>query len=333
MKTEDLDTLFSKFSSQNILVIGDVMVDAYLTGRVDRISPEAPVPVINIKKQENRLGGSANVALNLLGLKAHPIICSVIGKDRMGEELLHLMKSKGMSVDGMIQSSERTTTVKTRVISQHQQMMRMDEEMTTDLNAGDEKSLIHVVKHILETQKISVVIFEDYNKGVITKNIIEQTIAICNEKNIPTCVDPKKNNFFSFKNVTLFKPNLKELREGLKIDLDIHSNGNLSKAVDQLHEILHHDISLITLSEWGVFVKKGKDEKSFPAHQRNIADVSGAGDTVIAVAALCVALKTDHYLMAQLSNLAGGIVCEQTGVVPVDFDHLLSEAKTKLNFN
>lgn len=330
---QDLDKIFSQFSSQNVLVIGDVMVDSYLRGKVERISPEAPVPVINILKHENRLGGSANVALNLLGLKAHPIICSVIGKDRMGEELIHLMKSKGMSVDGMIQSAERTTTVKTRIISQHQQMLRMDEEITSDLNAGDEKSLISVVKHILETQKISVVIFEDYNKGVVTKNMIEQTIAICNEKNIPTCVDPKKNNFFSFKNVTLFKPNLKELREGLKIDLDIHSNGNLSKAVDQLHEILQHDISLITLSERGVFVKKGKDEKSFPAHQRNITDVSGAGDTVIAVAALCVALKTDHYLMAQLSNLAGGLVCEQTGVVPVDYDHLLSEAKSKLILN
>ena len=331
--SQDLDKIFAQFSSQNVLVIGDVMVDSYLRGKVERISPEAPVPVINVLKHENRLGGSANVALNLLGLKAHPIICSMIGNDRMGEEFIELMKSKGLSVDGIIKSTSRITTVKTRIISQHQQMLRMDEEQTNDLNSGDEKLLLDAIKKILDSQKISVVIFEDYNKGVITKKIIENTIAICNEKNIPTCVDPKKNNFFSFKNVTLFKPNLKELREGLKLDIDLNKSEQLKNAVEQLHEKLNHEISLITLSEQGVFVKKGEVENIFPAHQRNITDVSGAGDTVIAVASLCIALNTSPTLMAQLSNLAGGIVCEQTGVVSIDFDHLLSEAKNKLQVN
>jgi rfaE bifunctional protein kinase chain/domain len=328
--SQDLDKIFAQFSSQNVLVIGDVMVDAYLRGKVERISPEAPVPVINVLKHENRLGGSANVALNLLGLKAHPIICSVIGNDRMGEEFIELMKSKGLSVDGIIKSANRITTVKTRIISQHQQMLRMDEEQTNDLNSDDEKLVLDAIKKILDSQKISVVIFEDYNKGVITQSVIEKTIAICNKKNIPTCVDPKKNNFFSFKNVTLFKPNLKELREGLKLDIDINKSGQLKNAVEQLHEKLQHEISLITLSEQGVFVKNGEVENIYPAHQRNITDVSGAGDTVIAVASLCVALKTTPTLMAQLSNLAGGIVCEQTGVVSIDYDHLLLEAKNKL---
>jgi rfaE bifunctional protein kinase chain/domain len=331
--SQDLDKIFAQFSTQNVLVIGDVMVDSYLRGKVERISPEAPVPVINILKHENRLGGSANVALNLLGLKAHPIICSVIGNDRMGEEFIELMKSKGLSVDGIIKSTNRITTVKTRIISQHQQMLRMDEEQTNDLNSDDEKLLLDAIKKILDSQKIAVVIFEDYNKGVITQRIIENTIAICNEKNIPTCVDPKKNNFFNFKNVTLFKPNLKELREGLKMDIDLNKSGQLKNAVKQLHENLNHEISLITLSEQGVFVKKGEVENIFPAHQRNITDVSGAGDTVIAVASLCIALNTSPTLMAQLSNLAGGIVCEQTGVVSIDFDHLLLEAKNKLQIN
>lgn len=333
MKAAEIENIFSKFPQQNVLVIGDVMVDSYLWGKVDRMSPEAPVPVLSIQKRENRLGGSANVALNLLGLKANPIICSVIGKDRMGEEFRKLLKEKGMKEEGIISSSERLTTVKTRIISVHQHLLRMDEEQTDDLSSADENKLIETVKSILDNQKISVVIFEDYNKGVITKKVIEAIVSICNEKNIPTCVDPKTNNFLNFKNVTLFKPNLKELREGLKVDIDIHSNGNLSKAVSSLHEILNNHISLITLSENGVFVKKENEENRFPAHPRDITDVSGAGDTVIAVAALCVALNCDHRFMAQLSNLAGGLVCEHTGVVPIGYDELLSESKIKLATN
>ncbi len=330
MKAAEIENIFSQFPLQNVLVIGDVMVDSYLWGKVDRMSPEAPVPVLSIQKREYRLGGSANVALNLAGLKANPIICSVIGKDRMGEEFVRMLKEKGMKEEGIIQSSERITTVKTRIISVHQHLLRMDEEQTDDLSVAEEKSLVDKVKSILDNQKISVVIFEDYNKGVITKNVIEKVITLCNEKNIPTCVDPKTNNFLSFKKVTLFKPNLKELREGLKLEIDMNSNGGLSKAVNRLHEILQHDISLITLSENGVFVKTEKEENRFPAYQREITDVSGAGDTVIAVAALCVALNCDYRFMAQLSNLAGGLVCEHTGVVPIGYDELLSESKNKL---
>lgn len=330
MTTSDLDKLFAQFPLQTVLVIGDVMVDSYVWGRVDRMSPEAPVPVLNVQKKENRLGGSANVALNLAALKATPVICSVIGNDRMGEEFIHLMKEKGMTEEGIVRSAERITTVKTRIISSNKHMLRMDEEETNDLSAGDEQSLLHGIKHLLDTKKITVVIFEDYNKGVVTETIITAVISLCNEKGIPTCVDPKKNNFFSYKNVTLFKPNLKELKEGLKKEINLHANGDLSKAVSELHEILNHEISLITLSENGVLVKRGNKESRFAAHQRNINDVSGAGDTVIAVASLCVALKTDHEFMAKLSNLAGGLVCEQTGVVPVQYDQLLNESKNKL---
>lgn len=330
MTASEIDTLFAQFPLQTALVIGDVMVDSYVWGKVERMSPEAPVPVLNVEKKENRLGGSANVALNLAALKATPVICSVIGNDRMGEVFIHLLKEKGMTEEGIVRSANRITTVKTRIISSNKHMLRMDEEETNDLSQGDEQSLLHVISHLLETKKITVVVFEDYNKGVITEQIISTVISLCNEKGIPTCVDPKKNNFFSYKNVTLFKPNLKELKEGLKKEINLHANGDLSKAVSELHEILHHEISLITLSENGVLVKRGNKESRFAAHQRNITDVSGAGDTVIAVAALCVALKTDADLMAQLSNLAGGLVCEQTGVVPVQYDQLLTESKNKL---
>lgn len=330
MKT-DIDQLFVNFKQQNVLVVGDVMMDAYLWGKVDRISPEAPVPIVNVTKRENRLGGSANVALNLLELGAQPIICSVIGDDRIGEEMLSLMKEKGMQTDGVVQSQTRMTTVKTRVISNHQQMLRIDEEISKDINTVEEDLLIEVFRRITESKKINVVIFEDYNKGVLTKRVIESLIQISNEKNITTCVDPKKNNFFAYKNVNLFKPNLKELREGLKLDININNTGELEQAVVQLEKELNHQVSLITLSEKGIYLKNGKVEQIIPAHTRNIADVSGAGDSVIAVASLCMAVKTDLSFMAALSNLAGGLVCEKTGVVPIAAELLKQEAKIKLN--
>lgn len=330
MKT-NLDQLFEDFKQQNVLVVGDVMMDAYLWGKVERISPEAPVPVVNVTKRENRLGGSANVALNLVELGAHPIICSVIGDDRIGEEMISLMKEKGMQTDGIVQSPTRMTTVKTRVISSHQQMLRIDEEISKPISKVEEDLLIDVFKKILKSKTIHVVIFEDYNKGVLTENVISQLIKVCQENNIPTCVDPKKDNFFAFKKVSLFKPNLKELREGLKLDIDLSKNTELTDAVLQLEKELGHEVSLITLSERGIYFKKGKEENIIPAHRRNIADVSGAGDSVIAVAALCMALKTELSFLAALSNLAGGLVCEKTGVVPISADLLKQEAKTKLN--
>lgn len=330
MKT-NLDQLFEDFKQQNVLVVGDVMVDAYLWGKVERISPEAPVPVVNVTKRENRLGGSANVALNLVELGAHPIICSVIGDDRIGEEMIALMKEKGMQTDGIVQSPMRMTTVKTRVISSHQQMLRIDEEISKPISKIDEDLLIDVFKKVLKSKTIHVVIFEDYNKGVLTENVISQLIQLCEENNIPTCVDPKKDNFFAFKKVSLFKPNLKELREGLKLDIDLTKNNELTDAVLRLEKELGHEVSLITLSERGIYYKKGKEENVIPAHKRNIADVSGAGDSVIAVAALCMALKTELNFMAALSNLAGGLVCEQTGVVPISASLLQQEAKIKLN--
>lgn len=330
MKT-NLDQLFEDFKQQNVLVVGDVMMDAYLWGKVERISPEAPVPVVNVTKRENRLGGSANVALNLAELGAHPIICSVIGDDRIGEEMIALMKEKGMQTDGIVQSQDRITTVKTRVISQHQHMLRIDEEISKGINTVEEDLLIDTFKRLVQSKKINVVIFEDYNKGVLTEKVIETLIAICLEKNIPTCVDPKKNNFFSFKKVNLFKPNLKELKEGLKLDINLNNKGELNNAVLQLEKELGHEVSLITLSERGIYFKNGKVENIIPAHTRNISDVSGAGDTVIAVAALCMALNTDLSFMAALANLAGGLVCEKTGVVPISAELLKQEAKIKLN--
>lgn len=327
MKETSLHELFDNFNRVTALVIGDVMVDSYLWGRVDRISPEAPVPVVQITHKEDRLGGAANVALNVAALGAKPIICAVAGTDINGKILTEIMESRNMHTGGILHSDDRPTTVKTRVISSQQHIVRIDEESLKPLNTKEETEFIAIIKGLIENEKPEVIIFEDYNKGVLTERVIEEVIALAKAKDIPTTVDPKKDNFFAYKGVTLFKPNLKELVEGLKVDINKKDRTSLESAVDKLEKILGNEISLITLSELGVYMKDNGKSYHIPAHIRNISDVSGAGDTVISVASLCLALDTDRTLMASLANLAGGLVCEEVGVVPINKERLLEESK------
>ncbi len=327
MKTKTLNDLFTAFDKLNVLIVGDVMLDNYLWGKVDRISPEAPVPIVSIQKKESRLGGAANVAINVKAMGANPILCSVIGNDLNGRLFIELLKNIDLSSDGIFQSTERATTVKTRVIGNNHQMLRVDEEQDEEINVTDRKQLLNRLTNIISKKKIDVIIFEDYDKGVLGKSLIESVVKLARQKGIPTAVDPKKKNFNHYKNVTLFKPNLKELREGMKIDLDKDHLDSISKAANKLNKDHKIEISLITLSEKGVYFLDQKDEKIIPAHVRTIADVSGAGDTVISVAALCLALETSSTLLASLSNLAGGLVCEKIGVAPIEKQQLLYEAK------
>ena len=327
MKTKTLNDLFTAFDKLNVLIVGDVMLDNYLWGKVDRISPEAPVPIVSIQKKESRLGGAANVAINVKAMGANPILCSVIGNDLNGRLFIELLKNIDLSSDGIFQSSERATTVKTRVIGNNHQMLRVDEEQDEEINVTDRKQLLNRLTNIISKKKIDVIIFEDYDKGVLGKSLIESVVKLARQKGIPTAVDPKKKNFNHYKNVTLFKPNLKELREGMKIDLDKDHLDSISNAANKLNKDHKIEISLITLSEKGIYFLDQKDEKIIPAHVRTIADVSGAGDTVISVAALCLALETSSTLLASLSNLAGGLVCEKIGVAPIEKQQLLYEAK------
>lgn len=326
MDSRTIDTLFDDMTRRRVLIVGDVMVDAYLWGKVDRISPEAPVPVFLVTNRENRLGGAANVALNVAALGAEPVICATIGRDVSGESFRSLLKKRGMTDRGIVECPERPTTVKTRVISGHQHIVRVDEEAHHALSPVEEQAMIDRISELMETAPPDVVIFEDYNKGALTARVIEHTIAIAERMDIPTAVDPKKDNFFTYRNVTLFKPNLKELAEGLKMDIDRADISTVEAAVDRLEQRLSNKISLVTLSEKGVFVKHGDRKHHLAAHVRNIADVSGAGDTVISVAALALAAKVDIRRLAALSNLAGGLVCEHVGVVPVNRDRLKAEA-------
>ena len=331
---EELVHLFDKFNTCKVLVIGDVMIDSYLIGKVDRISPEAPVPVVALKERNNLLGGAANVALNIKSLGAEAILCSVIGDDKQADILLDLMKKSGLKTEGIIRSKERITTTKFRIISNRTQMLRVDEEIDTDLVPSDASELINVISSLIRSKKPDVIVMQDYNKGVLSPVAIEKMSELARIAGIPVAVDPKKKNFSLYKNISLFKPNLKEINEGLKTDIDPLSIDSLQKSADILHTDQKVETVMITLSEHGVFIssknQEGAVSKIIPAVMRSIADVSGAGDTVISVAALCLAVKTDPVFLALLSNLAGGLVCEQPGVIPVDKTRLLAEAFAEL---
>ncbi len=319
-----MERIIDSFRGKKVLIVGDVMVDAYIMGKVERMSPEAPVPVVNIEDRDNRLGGAANVALNIVALNAEPILCSVIGNDPEGSDFLALLKSRNLTTNGIVESAQRKTTTKTRVLGNKHQLLRIDNEMTSDLNAQENDALLEVYKRYINT--CDVVILEDYNKGVLTETNIPVLIDIALKAGKPIAVDPKKKNFLSYKHVTLFKPNLKEIKEGLNSDLNLKDHQNLTAVVQELHAILDNQYTMVTLSEDGVMITDHKDFDFIPAHVRHISDVSGAGDTVISVASLCLAAGIDRRIIADLANLAGGLVCEETGVVPIDVEKLKKEA-------
>lgn len=327
---QSVQQLFDSFEKQTVLVIGDVMIDAYIFGKVERISPEAPVPVVAVQERQNRPGGAANVALNIKSLGAKAILCSVIGNDQKGNEFKDILLRNNLPLHGLVSSQSRITTTKFRIIGNKTQMLRVDDEMTHDLSRSEQAQLWNRIKDILHHEKIDVILFQDYNKGVITRSLINSTMKLAREKAIPVVVDPKRKNFLAFKNVNLFKPNLKELREGLGLAFDTRSIPETSKALAILQEKLHVDMVMVTLSEKGVLIgaKSGNNEHTvthIPAFMRNIADVSGAGDTVIGVASLCLANGLSGEDIATISNLAGGLVCEEIGVVPIDKNKLLEE--------
>lgn len=325
-----LSDLFERMNDLHVVVIGDVMLDNYWWGHVDRISPEAPVPVVSVYKRESRLGGAANVALNCRSLGAKVALASVVGEDKSGEDLISMAANAGMDTSLVMKSSKRPTTTKVRVISRSQHMLRVDEEVTDDLFVEEEHPFIDMVLRYLQREKPQVVIFEDYNKGVLKENVIRRVLAHCRELGIITAVDPKKRNFLSYNGVTIFKPNLKEVREGLNMPVEQVTKEELAEVHGRLTLSLSHEITFITLSEKGVFYQNAGGSEIIPSHIRNISDVSGAGDTVIATAAMVYSLSHDTRLMAEVANLAGGLVCEEVGVVPIRKENLLRECEVVL---
>ena len=327
MPDMDFDKLFSSFSQIKVAVIGDVMLDTYWWGKVDRISPEAPVPIVAVSKREERIGGAGNVALNIRALGASVSVISVVGMDAEADQLKKLFQNNRIDTDYLVNSSERITTNKIRIIGRNQQMMRLDAEITHSVSKKDEAALIASFEKYIQQEKPGIAILEDYNKGVLSETVIEKIISLCKENNILIAVDPKRKNFFAYKQADIFKPNLQEAKEGLNIISDEVTNELLENIHRALYAKLHHRISLITLSEKGVFFHTENEQAIIPTHIRSIADVSGAGDTVIAVASIVYAATRNVQLMAEVANIAGGLVCEEVGTVAIDKDKLLKECK------
>ena len=323
-----IDEIFDSFNSLRVLIVGDVMLDAYVWGKVERISPEAPVPVVVAHRREYRLGGAGNVILNVHALGAEPIICSVIGQDTEALNLLGELEKRGLRTDGILQSPDRITTVKERIIAGSQQVVRVDTETDKVITPEEQTQLIEKAKELIP--QCQVVLFQDYDKGVLCPNVIKEITDFANSLGIPTVVDPKKRNFLAYQNVTLFKPNLKELKEGLKVDFDVRKEEELKAVVKQLRNALNAKGAFVTLSERGVYIDFLGQQHSIAAHKREISDVSGAGDTVISIAACAIALGLTPDIVAELSNLGGGLVCEHVGVVPIDKELLKAEAKKSL---
>lgn len=319
--------LKQKFYSKRIAVVGDMMLDGYFWGAVSRISPEAPVPVVEIDNEFFRFGGAMNVAFNILKLGGIPLPIGVIGNDADGKILKNLMKDAGISDKGIVVDKSRPTTAKTRVIAENQHIVRIDKEKTTPINNSTEKKILELLKK--EIKKIDAVILQDYNKGVLSADLIASIIKLANQENKIVTVDPKFNNFFTYQNVTVFKPNRKETEDALGMRLksedDILSGGN------KLLEKLNAKYVLLTLGEAGIALfEQGKPTRKVPTKARKVADVSGAGDTVISTLTMALTTGVDIYDAAYLANFAGGLVCEEVGIVPIELDYLFNEVMDEL---
>jgi D-glycero-beta-D-manno-heptose-7-phosphate kinase len=319
----EINQIFEQFGGLRAIVIGDAMVDSYLWGKVERVSPEAPIPIVSVTNRENRLGGAANVSLNIQALGAVPVLFSVVGNDEKGRKFRKMMKKNNLSDHGIFTDTQRVTTVKSRIISKGQHIARVDEESTEFINAALEEAIFEAVRNEIENNKVDVIVFVDYDKGVITPVLFEKVNHLARGYGILTAVDPKKRNFNLYHHIDLFKPNFYEFAGGLGLTLQKGDFESLREAAHSLKEKQNFKLIFITLSELGVFISNGFEEQYYPAVIRRVADVSGAGDTVLSVASLAMAAGLPPQLMALISNVAGGLVCENPGVVSVNKSQLM----------
>lgn len=306
------------FSNENILVIGDIMLDHYLYGQINRISTEAPVPIVDIEEEEYRLGGAANVVLNLLGLGAKATLVSVIGEDEHGKKMLSTLKENNISIKSIFKLPNRITAVKTRIFDDDRQVVRYDRETDDDVTKEQEAVILADIDKLIRSGEFKAVILQDYNKGLLTKKIIKQVLLITTKLGIPVVVDPKEYNFFEYQQIDLFKPNLKELSDALSIKIDPKNINSLRKAAEELKRRNRFDNLVLTLGALGVFVyEKNGDSYIVPSKAIKTADVSGAGDTVVSVATLGFVQQWSLLSISKLANLAAAKVCKKVGVCPI----------------
>ena len=316
---ERLTRLKNSFNGLKIAIVGDMMLDCYFRGEVKRISPEAPVPVLDVDNEFYRFGGAANVALNILKLGGIPYPIGVIGNDNDGRIFLSLTEDSNINQSGLVIDENRPTTAKTRVIAHNQHVVRIDKESKKYLSAEVEIKLMKYIEDNIDD--FDGIILQDYNKGVLTPSLIEKITSLANIKNLLITVDPKFNNFFLFKDVTVIKPNRKEAEDVL--GMKIRNDEDITIAGNRILEKTNAENVILTLSEEGIAVfEQNKPEKRMPTKAQIVADVSGAGDTVISTLTMALAAKADIIEASYLANYAGGIVCEEVGIIPIELDKL-----------
>ncbi len=320
MKPETIELLLNSFRTKRIAVIGDIMLDNYIFGHVSRISPEYPVPVVDVTHEDHRLGGAANVALNTLCLGAETLLIGITGADSNREKLLELFGRLGLSTDGLIADPSRPTTCKTRILSQNHHITRVDFESRAEISAGIEQAVLSSFSSVASS--IDAVVLEDYNKGVLTEGLIRQIMCVAQKHALPVLVDPKLRNFLAYSECTIFKPNLSEIAASLGIVLN-NNDREVEEACIKLQERLHAEAIVVTRSEKGMTIYKKGAFTHIGATSFEVADVSGAGDTVIGVLALGAAAGIELETNAAIANLAAGTVCQEVGAVPVKPEKLL----------
>jgi rfaE bifunctional protein kinase chain/domain len=316
------------FPQLRVVVAGDIMLDAYVVGEVNRVSPEAPVSVLDVRERDARPGGAANVAENAKALGARVAVCALVGADEKGMELERVLAARGIDTSALVTDSTRPTTVKTRFMSAGQHLLRADDESSHPVGGEAEAALLASFNALLDRMRPDVVILEDYDKGTLTEQTIPAFLDACRSRSIPVAVDPKLRQFRLYRGAQIFKPNFKELKEGTGFHGVTKSDSRgIEAAIEALMEQQHPEIALITLSELGVWVhapSRGTLHDRIPAHERKIVDVSGAGDSVIAAAALLYACGVPPRELASTANLAGGLACERPGVHPVSASELMA---------
>lgn len=324
LELDKLKNIVSDFKGKKIVVVGDLMLDHYLWGNVNRISPEAPVPIVDIHNEEYRLGGAANVVNNIVSLKGKPLVIGIVGNDKHGETLINLLKDCNANTDYIVKDTNRNTTVKSRIFAAGQQIVRYDMENTLDISSEIEDKILHKIE--LALCNADAVIIEDYNKGLLTKKVIKQIIKKANSLKIPVTVDPKFKSFFYYEHCTVFKPNFIELQKNLNVE--IHNDEDLIKAANEVFKKIKPEYLVITLGEKGLKIfDKEKQIVQIPTFAKEVFDVSGAGDTVISVLTLCLATGCDIKTSAIIANHAAGAVCGKKGIHPANFDDIVLSAK------
>lgn len=331
MDKKYLEKIFDDSKNNRICIIGDVMLDRYLLGDVNRISPEAPVQVFDIKKSEYRLGGAANVAYNIKTLGADPFLIGVIGEDIESSLLTDAMNDLGMDVTGLLKEDGRPTTCKTRVISDSHHLLRIDSESKNDISEDSENKIISMLNE--KSAEIKIIILQDYNKGVLTKSLLKKISDYSKMHDVKILVDPKFENFFEFKNVYLFKPNRKELEDAMGRKFKTPEDINIT--AEELMSKLNCHYLVLTLGEEGMMIYENHSGKvnreKIGTKARKVADVSGAGDTVISTIAVSLAGGASMKEAAVISNYAAGLVVEEVGIVPVLKNNLIEHITREQN--